>query len=68
MIIDTFFFRTTAMVPHPHKVVVMLEDSVLAVHPRKLQTDTTSGIIDYTASLQSRASQVRFLLLSLPLF
>jgi len=49
MVIDTFFFRTTAMVPHPHKVVVMLENSVLAVHPGKPQMDTISGIIDYTS-------------------
>ena len=49
MVIDTFFFRTTAMVPPSLKVVVILENNVPAVPPRKSRMDTISGIIDYTA-------------------
>ena len=48
MIVDTFF-RSTAMVPSPKKVVVMLEDQISAVRPTQSRTETVSGIIDYTA-------------------
>ena len=46
IVIDTFFFRATAMVPLPQKVIVMLENQVSVIHPRLSQMDT---IIDYTA-------------------
>jgi len=49
MVIDTFFFRLTAMVPPPQKVIVMLENQISAVHPRLSKMDTISGIVDYTA-------------------
>ena len=49
MVIDTFFFRSTAMVPPPQKVIVMLENQISAVHPRLSKMDTISGIVDYTA-------------------
>jgi hypothetical protein len=49
MVIDTFFFRSTAMVPSPQKMIVMLESQVSAVPPRLSEMDTISGIIDYTA-------------------
>ena len=49
MIIDTFFFRSTAMVQPPQKVIVMLEKQVSAVHPRPPKRDTISGVVDYTA-------------------
>ncbi|KAJ3514497.1 hypothetical protein NMY22_g14712 [Coprinellus aureogranulatus] len=48
-VIDTFFFRSTAMVPSPQKVIVMLENQVSAIHPISSQTDTIPGIIDYAA-------------------
>ena len=48
MIIDTFFFRSTAMIPSPQKMVVMLETPVSAAQARLKQLDTISGIIDYT--------------------
>lgn len=49
MVIDTFFFRSTAMVPYPQKVIVMVENKVPVIHPRVSQMDTISGIVDYTA-------------------
>ncbi|KAM6496492.1 hypothetical protein JOM56_006965 [Amanita muscaria] len=49
MVIDTFFFRSTAMVPPPQKVIVMLENQISTVYPRLSKMDTISGIVDYTA-------------------
>ncbi|KAG8902133.1 hypothetical protein FRB99_004820 [Tulasnella sp. 403] len=49
MVIDTFFFRSTAMVPLPQKMIVMLGNPVRVVHPRLSQMDKISGVIDYTA-------------------
>ena len=49
MIIDTFFFRSIAMVPSPEKVVVMLENQIPAVRPTQSRRETVSGLIDYTA-------------------
>ena len=43
MVIDTFLFRSTAMVSSPQKVIVLLENKVSVIHPRM------SRIIDYTA-------------------
>ncbi|KAG5640518.1 hypothetical protein DXG03_008228 [Asterophora parasitica] len=49
MVIDTLFFRSTAMVPPPQKIIVVLENQVPAVQPRQSEPDTISGIVDYTA-------------------
>ena len=47
VIIDTF--RSTAMVPSPKKVVVMLENQISAVRPARSRMETVSGIINYAA-------------------
>ncbi|KAF6744292.1 hypothetical protein DFP72DRAFT_1095284 [Ephemerocybe angulata] len=44
-LIDTFFFRAGAMIPPPHKLVMMLENTVPASVPRESNMDT----IYYTA-------------------
>jgi hypothetical protein len=57
MVIDTFFFRSTAMVPPPQKVIVMLENQISAVHPR---------LVDYTAVVANSTIAGAFLVLVHP--
>ncbi len=66
MVIDTFFFRSTAMVPLPQKVIVMLENQISAVHPRLSKMDTISGIVDYTAIVADSTIAGAFLSCSCP--
>ncbi|KAF8706299.1 hypothetical protein AX14_013811 [Amanita brunnescens Koide BX004] len=48
MVIDTIFFRSTAMIP-PQKAIMMLKTQIPAVRPRLSRMDTVSGIVDCTA-------------------
>jgi len=49
MFIETFFFRSAAMVLPDKRVVVMLAKQVTSVHPKQSAKDMVSGIIDYIA-------------------
>ncbi|KAI0058486.1 hypothetical protein BV25DRAFT_1919362 [Artomyces pyxidatus] len=64
MVIDTFFFRSAAMLSSPQVVVMMLENPVTAVHPTLSLNDTISGIIDYTVIVAKPSDAVNFLLSS----
>lgn len=49
MIIDTFFFRSAAMLPSTHRMLVMLGNPEPSDQPPSNGTDATRGVINYTA-------------------
>lgn len=54
MIIDTFFFRSTAMLPPDQQTLVLLEYPIPAVQAASDRPEVISGVLDYTAMVAGK--------------